>query len=210
MADRPNEILCDDYGHVWGAVIGEPGAPGQRCNCGEKVWPHFVTGLSIAAPREPADPPAQTPVVPQGERDCEYCQRPHHPHIVCSQFLIQQGREAATRMSKDATPISKAQGERDETLAFNFSHYFGKGRCSGHDQFNGRYCRDAAGPEQWCIHCAGYMLLTRLRAASPPPETPQRAATCKHLFVNVSAEGPATCAWCGVAQPPAAGEGRGQ
>ena len=42
--------------------------------------------------------------------------------------------------------------------------YFDKGRCSGHAQFNGRYCRDAAGPERWCIHCAGLMLLARAEA----------------------------------------------
>jgi hypothetical protein len=44
-------------------------------------------------------------------------------------------------------------------------HYFDKGRCSGHDKFNGKYCRDAAGPERWCIHCAGFMLLTAFEAA---------------------------------------------
>lgn len=38
-------------------------------------------------------------------------------------------------------------------------HYFHDGRCSGHDQWNGRYCRDVAGWERWCIHCAGLMLL---------------------------------------------------
>jgi hypothetical protein len=43
--------------------------------------------------------------------------------------------------------------------------YFDKGRCSGHSQFNGRYCRDVAGPEQWCIHCAGFMLLSALTDA---------------------------------------------
>lgn len=42
------------------------------------------------------------------------------------------------------------------------ANYFDKGRCSGHAQFDGRYCRDAAGPEQWCIHCAGFLLLTLL------------------------------------------------
>lgn len=42
--------------------------------------------------------------------------------------------------------------------------YFGEGRCSGHAQFNGRYCRDVAGPERWCIHCAGYMLVAAIKA----------------------------------------------
>lgn len=42
------------------------------------------------------------------------------------------------------------------------SAYFDKGRCSGHAQFNGRYCRDAAGPDRWCIHCAGFMLISGL------------------------------------------------
>lgn len=40
--------------------------------------------------------------------------------------------------------------------------YFNAGRCSGHYQFNGRYCRHVAGPERWCIFCAGYMLLDAL------------------------------------------------
>lgn len=48
--------------------------------------------------------------------------------------------------------------------------YFNEGRCSGHDQFNGRCCREAAGPERWCIHCAGFMLLQAL-AALPVPAT---------------------------------------
>src|SRR5262249_61368651 len=39
-------------------------------------------------------------------------------------------------------------------------NYFDKGRCSGHAQFNGRYCRDAADSTRWCIHCAGFMLLS--------------------------------------------------
>lgn len=43
--------------------------------------------------------------------------------------------------------------------------YFGPGRCSGHAQFNGRHCRVSAGPEQWCIHCAGNMLVAALTAA---------------------------------------------
>lgn len=43
--------------------------------------------------------------------------------------------------------------------------YFSEGRCSGHNQFNGRYCRDVAGPERWCIHCAGFMLVAALTAA---------------------------------------------
>lgn len=50
--------------------------------------------------------------------------------------------------------------------------FFGEGRCSGHAQFNGRYCRDVAGPERWCINCAGLMLLREVRAlASSSPET---------------------------------------
>ncbi len=40
--------------------------------------------------------------------------------------------------------------------------FFDVGRCSGHDQFNGRYCRDVVGPEQWCIHCCGFMLQQRI------------------------------------------------
>lgn len=43
--------------------------------------------------------------------------------------------------------------------------YFGPGRCSGHAQFNGRHCRVSAGPEQWCIHCAGNMLVAAITAA---------------------------------------------
>jgi hypothetical protein len=46
------------------------------------------------------------------------------------------------------------------------SAYFDKGRCSGHHQFNGRYCRDVAPPEQWCIHCAGFKLLDQVAALS--------------------------------------------
>jgi hypothetical protein len=46
-----------------------------------------------------------------------------------------------------------------------FQHYWSEGRCSGHGQFNGRYCRDAAGPERWCINCAGYVQEQQLRAA---------------------------------------------
>ena len=42
--------------------------------------------------------------------------------------------------------------------------YFSAGRCSGHSQFNGRYCRDSAGPERWCIHCAGFVLMSDLAA----------------------------------------------
>ena len=34
-----SEILCDDYGHVWGGVIGEPARNGQRCDCGKVTWP---------------------------------------------------------------------------------------------------------------------------------------------------------------------------
>lgn len=55
-------------------------------------------------------------------------------------------------------------------------NYFNAGRCSGHAQFNGRYCRDAAGPEQWCIHCAGFMLLAALDAPPTPSGTTERPA----------------------------------
>jgi hypothetical protein len=40
----------------------------------------------------------------------------------------------------------------------NFPHYFDKGRCVGHHQWNGRHCKHASGPDQWCINCAGHML----------------------------------------------------
>jgi len=49
-----------------------------------------------------------------------------------------------------------------------FDHYFNAGRCSGHDQFNGRYCRDAAEPRRWCIHCAGFWLQQQVAPAAPP------------------------------------------
>lgn len=52
---------------------------------------------------------------------------------------------------------------RQEIERLTFPHYFHEGRCTGgSDRWNGRYCRDAAGPEEWCINCAGFVLQQRL------------------------------------------------
>jgi len=58
------------------------------------------------------------------------------------------------------------QREQADILAAISMTFFGSGRCSGHDQFNGRYCRDVAGPERWCIHCAGLWLLDQVASVS--------------------------------------------
>ncbi len=67
------------------------------------------------------------------------------------------------------TPTPPAQ--EIETLV---SHYFNQGRCSGHSQFNWRYCRDVAGPEQWCINCAGFMLLEQLTSETQARQQAER------------------------------------
>ena len=57
--------------------------------------------------------------------------------------------------------------------------YFNRGRCSGHSQFNGRYCRDVAGPERWCIHCAGFVLLDALISLTAQGENERlKCSTC--------------------------------
>lgn len=74
------------------------------------------------------------------------------------------------------TPITDRL--RVETIAAART-YFDKGRCSGHEQFNGRYCRDVAEPYRWCIHCAGFMLLELAVAALTPTPAPQEEMTEK-------------------------------
>lgn len=54
--------------------------------------------------------------------------------------------------------------EQDDVLSAA-RHYFDKGRCSNHQQYNGRYCRDAGPWQRWCIHCAGLRLLERAESA---------------------------------------------
>jgi hypothetical protein len=72
----------------------------------------------------------------------------------------------------------------DDTAAIDGAKaYFNDGRCSGHQQYNGRYCRDVVGPDQWCINCAGLMLLRALKAhleapAVAPPEIVDELIEC--------------------------------
>jgi hypothetical protein len=67
-----------------------------------------------------------------------------------------------------APPVPASAGAAPLADVLNAARtYFDKGRCSGHDQFNGRYCRDAAGWEQWCIHCTGFKLLEALSGSGP-------------------------------------------
>ncbi len=75
----------------------------------------------------------------------------------------------ATLLREAAAHVPAETGRLPEVIRRVAAHYFDKGRCSGHDQFNGRYCRDAAGPERWCIHCAGFMLLSAALASSSLP-----------------------------------------
>jgi hypothetical protein len=56
-----------------------------------------------------------------------------------------------------------------------FRNYFSEWQCSGHGQFNGRYCRDAAGPDRWCINCAGIMLRRALVAAESALDEARKA-----------------------------------
>jgi len=66
-----------------------------------------------------------------------------------------------------AGPWTREQAAAQRAWALKVAGpYFNDGRCSGHHQFNGRYCRDAATSRRWCIHCAGFMLLQALLAAT--------------------------------------------
>ena len=60
--------------------------------------------------------------------------------------------------------------------------YFNKGRCSGHEQFNGRYCRDVAGPDRWCIHCCGFMLQQQLAEAQRSIIAPTTLTAAAHML----------------------------
>ena len=70
---------------------------------------------------------------------------------------LQKEQESDTRQSS----ASEASSDRISASAAGkaASHYFHEGRCSGHSQFKGNYCRDAAPWDRWCIHCAGLVLL---------------------------------------------------
>jgi hypothetical protein len=85
------------------------------------------------------------------------CPKLHGPAGGARGEAMPAERNAGSPQSTGTFRPSKSSAVREE--ARSFPHYFNKGRCGGgSDTWNGRYCRDAAGPERWCINCAGFVL----------------------------------------------------